>query len=133
VIHETCPVCFVSHTDDGNASEKRLAELAGDPWPPGSCLDHDQGFQGCCLQDVTSVQPKTTPPGGERTPPEQATHRRRSSSSLRSEDALGGVKRDRIVKDNIRLLQDGMRDAVRETCGGWHHVRLQHRPWHYAS
>jgi hypothetical protein len=45
---------------------------------------------------------------------------------------MGGVKRYRIVKDNIRLLKEGMRDAVMETCCGLHNVRLQDRPWHYA-
>ena len=42
------------------------------------------------------------------------------------------VKRDRIGKDTIRLLKDGMRDAVMETWCGLHNFRLQDRPWHYA-
>jgi hypothetical protein len=29
VIHETCHVCFLSHTYEGKASDKSLAELAG--------------------------------------------------------------------------------------------------------
>jgi hypothetical protein len=45
---------------------------------------------------------------------------------------MGGVKRDRIVKDNIRLLKAGSRDTGRETCCGVHHLRLQYRPWHDA-
>jgi hypothetical protein len=49
------------------------------------------------------------------------------------EHAIGGVKRYRIVKDKIRLLKDGIRDAVMETCCGLHNFRLQYRPWHYAS
>ena len=103
------------------------------PLPPGSGLDHDKGFQGVSLQEVTSVQPKNTPPGGALTPPEQATHRRMSSISMRMEHAIGGVKRYSIVKDNIRLLTDGMRDTIMDTCGGLHNVRLQYRPWPYAS
>jgi hypothetical protein len=130
VINETCHVGFVSHTSEGNAAEKSLAELAGDRLPPGSSWSQDTGFQGCCLQDVTIVQPKKTPSGGELTPPEQATNRRLSSISSRIEHAIGGVKRERIVKDKIRLRKDGMRDAVMETCGGLHNVRLQYRPWH---
>jgi DDE superfamily endonuclease len=133
VITATCHVCFVSHTSEGNASAKRLAELAGSPLPAGSGLYQEKGFQGCDLQDVRSVQPKKTPPGGELTPPEKATNRRISSSRIRSEHAIGGVKRDRIVKDTIRLLKDGLRDAVMDTCGGLHNFRLQYRLWHYAS
>jgi hypothetical protein len=81
-------------------------------------LDQERGFQGFCLQDVTIVQPKNTPPGGELTPPEQGTNRRISSVRIRMEHAMGGVKRDRSVKGNIRLLTDGRRDAVMATgCG----------------
>jgi hypothetical protein len=39
VITETCHVCFLSHTDEGKASAKSVAELAGYTLPPGSCLD----------------------------------------------------------------------------------------------
>jgi hypothetical protein len=133
VIQETCHGCFLSHTCEGQASDQRIAELAGDPLPPGSCLEQDKGFQGFYLQDVTSVQPKQTPPGGDLTPPEKATNRRMSSIRMRIEHAIGGVKRYRIVKDNIRLLKDGIRDTVMETCCGLHNFRLQYRPWHYAS
>ena len=133
MIKATCHVCCLSHTCDGNASDQRLAERAGSTVPPGSCLSQDQGFQGFYRQDVTLVQPKKTPPGGELTPPEQATNRRMSSISMRIEHAIGGVKRDRSVKDHIRLLKDGIRDAVMETCCGLHNFRLQYRPWYYAS
>ncbi|HXH10511.1 MAG TPA: transposase family protein [Alphaproteobacteria bacterium] len=132
VINETCHVCFLSDTSEGNASEKSLAELAGYTLPPGSCLYQDKGFQGFWLPDVMIVQPKKTPPGGELTPPEKATIRRISSIRIRIEHAIGGVKRYRIVKDKIRLLKDGIRDAVMKTCCGLHNFRLQYRPWHYA-
>jgi hypothetical protein len=126
-------VCFLSHTSEGKASDKSLAELAGYTLPAGSCLYQDKGFQGFYLQDVTIVQPKKKPSRGELTPPEKATNRRISSIRIRIEHAIGGVKRYRIVKDTIRLLKDGLRDAVMETCCGLHNFRLQYRPWHYAS
>jgi hypothetical protein len=131
VITETCQVCFLSHTSEGKASDTSLAELAGATLPAGSYVDQDKGFQGFYRQDVTIVQPKKTPPGGDLTPPEKATNRRMSSIRSRIEHAIGGVKRYRIVKETIRLLKDGLRDAVMETCGGLHNFRLQYRPWHY--
>jgi len=90
-------MCFWSHTCAGKAADKSLAELAGDTLPPGSCLYQDQGFQGCFLHGITIGQPKKTLRGGELTPPEKATNRRMSSISIRSEHAMGGVKRDRMV------------------------------------
>jgi hypothetical protein len=133
VITETCHMCFLSHTCEGKASDKSIAELAGSPLPPGRCLAQEQGFQGFFLPGITLVQPQKTPRGGELTPPEQATNRRLSSISIRIEHAIGGVKRDRMVNDTIRLLTDGMRDTMMETCCGLHNFRLQYRPWHYAS
>jgi hypothetical protein len=132
VITETCHGCFWSHTAEGQASDKSLAELAASTVPAGSCRYQDQGCQGVYRQDVTIVQPKKTPPGGELTPPEKAMNRRISSISIRIEHAIGGVKRYRIVKDTIRPLKDGLRDTVMETCWGLHNFRLQSRPWHYA-
>jgi hypothetical protein len=125
VITESCSVCLLSHTDDGNASDKSRAERAGSTWPPGSSLSQERGFQACGLPDVTSGQPQNTPRGGELTPPETATNRRISSISIRIEHAMGGVKRDRIVKDKLRLLKEGMRDTIMETCCGLHNFRLQ--------
>jgi hypothetical protein len=133
VIKETWQVGFLSHTCEGKASDKSLAELAGSTLPPGSRLYHDKGFQGFFLPGITIFQPKNTPRGGELTPPEKATHRRISSIRMRIEHVMGGVKRYRIGKDKIHLLKDGLRDTVMGTGCGLHNFRLQYRPWHYAS
>jgi hypothetical protein len=101
--------------------------------PPGSCLDQEKGFQGFDLPGMTIFQPQKPPRGGELTPPEKATKRRIASISIRIDHAIGGVKRSRLVKDRIRLLTDGIRDTIRETCGGLHNFRVQYRPWHDAS
>jgi hypothetical protein len=133
VIDETCQICFLSAPYEGKANDKILAELEGYHLPPGSYLYQDMGFQGFVLADVTMIQPKKKPRGGELTPPEKAINRHISSIRIRIEHAIGGVKRYRIVKDKIRLLKDGIRDTVMETCCGLHNFRLQYRPWHYAS
>jgi DDE superfamily endonuclease len=133
VIDETCQICFLSATYEGKANDKILAELEGYRLPPGSYLYQDMGFQGFVLADVTIIQPQKKPRSRELTPPERATNRRISSIRIRIEHAIGGVKRYRIVKDKIRLLKDGLRDTMMETCCGLHNYRLQYRPWHYAS
>jgi DDE superfamily endonuclease len=130
---ETGPLGVFSHTGEGKAADKRLAAEAGDSLPPGSCLDQEKGLQGFFQTGSTLFQPTKTPRGGELTPPEKATHRRISSRRVRLEHAMGGVKRYRSVKDQIRLLKEGIRDAVMETCCGLHNFRLQYRPWNYSS
>jgi DDE superfamily endonuclease len=133
VINETCHIGFLSHTYEGKASDQSMAELAGYPLPPGSCLDQEKGFQGFFQKGITIFQSKKNPRGGELTPLEKATNRRISAIRIRMEHAIGGVKRARLVKDKIRLLKDGIRDSMMETCCGLHNFRLQYRPWHYAS
>jgi len=133
VIEETCHLCFLSDTSEGTVPEKRLAELAGDTRARGSCLDQERGFQGLTREGITIIQPQKKPRGGELTPPETAHNREISSVRIRMEHAIGGVKRYRMVKDKIRLLRDGIRDAVMETCCGLHNFRLQYRPWNYAT
>jgi hypothetical protein len=133
VIKETCHICFLSATYEGRMHDKCIADLTGYTLPPGSYLYQDTGFQGFLLAGVTMFQPKKKPRGGELTPPEKATNRRISSIRIRIEHAIGGVKRYRMVKDKIRLLKDGIRDTVMETCCGLHNFRLLYRPWNYAS
>jgi hypothetical protein len=123
----------LSATYEGKANDKSLAELEGYRLPPGSYLYQDRGFQGFGLADVTIIQPKKKPRGGELTPPEKTTNRRIASIRIRIEHAIGGVKRYRIVKDKIRLLKDGIRDTIMETCCGLHNFRLEYRPWHYDA
>jgi DDE superfamily endonuclease len=132
LITETCHVCFLSITCEGEASDKTIAEQAGYRLPPGSRLYQDKGFQGFYLPHVLLFQPQKKPCGRDLTSPEKTTHRRISSIRIRIEHAIGGVKRYRIVKDTIRLLKDGIRDTVMETCCGLHNFRLLYRPWNYA-
>jgi hypothetical protein len=132
LITETCHVCFLSSTCEGQASDKAIAEQAGYRLPPGSRLDQDQGCQGFYLPNVLRFQPQKKPCGRDLPSSEKATNRRISSIRIRIQHAIGGVKRSRIVKETIRLLKAGLRDTVMETCCGLHNFRLLYRPWNYA-
>jgi hypothetical protein len=133
VIDATCHICFLSPTYEGKENDKNLADLEGYTLPRGSCLYQDMGFQGYTREGITIVQPKKKPRGGELTPQEKAANRAIASIRIRIEHAIGGVKRYRMVKDRIRLLKDGLRDTIMETCCGLHNFRLQYRPWNYAD
>jgi hypothetical protein len=133
VLHATCHRGCLRAPSAGKGQEKSVADLEGSPLPQGSGLYQEMGFQGFLRNALTIVHPKKHPRGGARPPPETATHRRLSSISIRSEHAMGGVTRDRRVKDTRRRFTDGMRDTRRDTCCGLQTFRLQYRPWHYAS
>jgi DDE superfamily endonuclease len=133
VIDETWHLCVLSPTYAGKEHDKSLADLEGYTLPRGSGLYQARGFQGYPREGITIVPPTKQPRGGELTPQEKAANRAIASIRIRIEHALGGVKRYRIVKDRIRLLKDGIRDTIMETCCGLHNFRLQYRPWNYAN
>ena len=54
-------MCFLSHTYEGKASDKSIAELTGYTLPPGSYLYQDKGFQGFFRPGITIVQPRKHP------------------------------------------------------------------------
>ena len=53
LIDESCHMCFLTHTCEGKASDKSLAEEASYTLPAGSCLYQDKGFQGFVLEGIT--------------------------------------------------------------------------------
>jgi DDE superfamily endonuclease len=133
MINETCHVCFLSHTCEGKASDKSMQSWQAIPCHPKvACIRIRASRDFTCRASQFSNRRKH-PLGGELIPPEKATNRRISSIRIRIEHAIGGVKRYRIMKDRIRLLKDGIRDTIMETCCGLHNFRLLYRPWNYAN
>ncbi len=77
------------------------------------------------------LQPMKKPRGRELTPDQKEGNRLISRIRIRVEHAIGGVKRYRMVKDQLRNWKDDFRDRVMETCCGLHNFRLNFRPWLY--
>ena len=115
------------------ADNKKIADEAAFTLPEGSLLYQDTGFQGFALEGTTIFQPKKKPRGAELTADEKAQNRLISRIRVRVEHAIDGVKRYRIVKDQLRVRKDNFRDRAMETCCGLHNFRLNFRPWHYKS
>jgi len=131
IINLGCKVILLTPTCEGKKHDKKAADEASYTLPEGSTLGQDTGFQGFSLAGVTMLQPKKKPRGRELTLEEKETNRLISRIRVRIEHAIGGVKRYRIVKDEIRNWKQGFRDKVMETCCGLHNFRLNFRPWHY--
>jgi len=123
----------MSETYAGKWHEKSIVDDAHYRLPAGSVLYQDMGFQGFTVATVTIQQPTKKPRGGELTPEQKEENRRIASERMRIEHAICGVKRCRIVKDNIRYWQDTIRDLVMEIACGLHNFRLRFLPWHYDT
>ena len=133
LINRQAKITLLTPTCEGKKHDKKIADETRLVLPEGSILAQDTGFQGYALANVTMIQPMKKPRGKELTPEQKESNRRISSLRIRVEHAIGGVKRYRIVKDQLRVRKDDFRDRVMETCCGLHNFRLNFRPWHYSS
>jgi hypothetical protein len=126
-------ICFLSDTIEGASHEKPLADTTPYPLPPGSELLQDLGFLGFTLPDVTITMPHKKPKGQPLTETQKADNRVISRRRVRIEHVISAVKRCCILKDDIRLRADHIRDTVMEICCGLHNLRLRHVPWKLAT
>jgi hypothetical protein len=131
LIDRQAKILLLTPTCEGKKHDKKIADETGLVLPEGSSLCQDTGFQGFALPNITMIQPKKKPHGKELTPEEKESIRQISRLRIRVEHAIGGVKRYRIVKDQLRIRKDNFRDQVMETCCALHNFRLNFRPWHY--
>lgn len=133
VVNAQGKIVLLTKTCEGKKHDKKIADEAEFTLPEGSALYQDTGFQGFALEGVTILQPKKKPRGGELTAEEKEYNHRISRIRIQVEHAIGGVKRYRIVKDQLRNWKQGFRDQVMETCCGLHNFRLNFRSWDYFS
>jgi len=126
-------IAWLSATCEGKKHDKKIADESSVTLPQDSRLYQDTGFQGFALPGVTILQPTKKPRGGHLTAEEKERNRQIARIRIRVEHAIGGVKRYRIVKDQLRNWKQDFRDRVMETCCGLHNFRLNFRPWHYFA
>jgi hypothetical protein len=132
LVDRQAKIVLLTPTCAGTKHDKKIADETGLVLPEGSRLCQDTGFQGFALTNITMIQPKKKPRGKDLTPEEKESNRQISRLRIRVEHAIGGVKRYRIVKDQLRVRKQNFRDQVMETCCGLHNLRLNFRPWHYS-
>lgn len=116
----------LSPTVEGKKHDKKLADEQDIPFPSGSQLWKDTGFQGYEPQDVHTHQPKKKPKGGELTPEEKERNAAISSQRMGVEHSIGGVKVYRIVHNVFRNMREGFDDLVMETACGLHNLRVDY-------
>jgi hypothetical protein len=122
-------VLYLSGTQEGRASDKRIADFADYQLPEGSTLLQDLGFLAFTVAGIEVVEPVKKPRGGELSDEQKAANKAFAARRVRMEHAISAVKRLRIVKDRIRLHRGGVRDLVMEVACGLHNLRLRFRPW----
>jgi len=120
-------VVFLSDTYEGKKHDKKIAEEEAYPFPEGSTLWQDTGFQGYAPEGVTIKQPKKKPRNAELSESEKEENRAISKQRVEVEHHIGGVKRCQVVAAQFRNRKAHYADDVMETACGLHNFRLSHR------
>ena len=122
-------ILFLSDTYEGSAHDKRIADTTPYPLPQGSRLLQDLGFLAFSIEGVEIIMPTKKPRGGSLTDEQKATNQQIARRRVSIEHVNSSVKICRIVKDNIRLFKEGVRDMVDEICCALHNFRVRITPW----
>ncbi len=119
---------FLSDTYGGRVHDKPMADATPSPLPAGSRLLQDLGFLACTLPHVAILMPTKKPRGQELTQEQERANQALHYRRLRMEHVNSSVKRCRIVKDQIRLWKQGVRELVMERCCALHNFRVRLTP-----
>ena len=119
----TRKIKVLSETCEGKKHDKKLADEQDIPFPEGSSLWKDTGFQGYEPEQITSYQPTKKPKGKELTTEQKEQNRLISGQRIRVEHSIGGVKVFGIVRSIFRNMREGFDDMVMETACGLHNLR----------
>ncbi len=125
--NRTKKVKVLSATVEGKKHDKKLADEQEIPFPKGSKVWQDTGFQGYGPEGVTTYQPMKKPKGKELTTEQKQKNKELSAERIGVEHSIGGVKVFRIVHDTFRNFRDGFDDLVMETACGLHNWCLDFR------
>ena len=123
----TKKVKVLSVTCEGKKHDKTLAEEQAIPFPKGSKVWKDLGFQGYEPEGTITYQPKKKPKGKELTAEQKQSNQEISRERIGVEHSLGGVKVFGIVHAIYRNFCEGFEDCVMETACGLHNWRLDFR------
>ncbi|MEM7659083.1 MAG: transposase family protein [Bacteroidota bacterium] len=117
-------VHYLSATCPGKQHDKSIADEFPIELPPGSCLKQDLGFLGHDLQGVIVETPFKKPKNQELTFSQKLYNQILAEMRIVVEHANSGIKRLRMLKDQIRLHSSQIRDQVMEVACGIHNLRV---------
>jgi len=123
----TKKVKVLSATCEGKKHDKKLADEQAIPFPKGSQVWKDSGFQGYEPEGVVTYQPMKKPKGKELTIEQKQKNKELSKERIGVEHSIGGIKVFRIVHDVFRNFRAGFDDLAMETACGLHNWRLDFR------
>lgn len=117
-------VLYLGETAEGSIHDKSLYDEAGLIFPDkDQSLLVDLGFQGIDPENVAVVIPEKKPKGKELSVQQKAINTLISSIRVKAEHDIAGIKRCRIIRNQVRLHGWETRDRIMNIACGLHNLR----------
>lgn len=120
-------IVFVGDTTPGSRHDKRLAEDDAPPFPPGSRVPSDSGYQGYAVEGASIITPLKKPRGGELSPDEKEINTQLSRHRIPVEHAIGGLKVARMAREPFRNRAAHLADTAIVVAAGLYNFKCQLR------
>lgn len=117
-------VYYLSPTCPGRQHDKAIADAFPIELPQGSSLKQDLGFLGHYPEGVIVEMPIKKPKYKERTFSQKLYNHMLAQMRIVVEHANSGIKRLRMLKDQVRLHSYHLRDTIIEVACGLHNLRV---------
>jgi hypothetical protein len=120
-------VLYLGETVEGKRHDKTTAEDDAPPFPGGSRVGGDSGYQGWEVRGGAVITPMKKPRGGDLTAEEKALNRQLSQMRVRVEHVMAGIKEIRMAHDIFRGRTAGDDDRVMVIAAGFYNYRCEMR------
>lgn len=120
-------IVFLGDTTPGSRHDKRLVEDDAPPFPPGSWVPSDSGYQGYTVEGVSVITPLKKPRGGTRCDEAKALNTALSRHRIPVEHAIGGLKVARIAREPFRNRAANLADTAMVVAAGLYNFKCAQR------
>jgi hypothetical protein len=132
ISNEQGKILFLGETSEGSIHDIRLYQQAELTFPDKDhCLLVDLGFQGINPENIMVVMPEKKPKGKGLSVQRKAINTLISSIRVKVEHDIAGIKRCRIIRNQVRLHGWEIRDRIMNIACGLHNLRCGR--WHHNN
>ncbi len=122
----TQEVLYLGETVEGRVHDKKMYDQAELTFPAQDhCLLADLGFLGIEAENTAVILPEKKPRGKELTNYQKELNGLIASIRVTVEHAIAGIKRVKIIRNQIRLHGWQVRDRMMAIACGLHNIRRQ--------
>jgi hypothetical protein len=121
-------ILYLSKAYNGTTHDKAIADAEVLLFVESNpvMMFQDTGYQGYKPDNVTIIQPVKKPKGKELTEEQKNKNKKISSKRILIEHAIGGVKILRIVKDEIRIYNEVVRNMIMKIACAIHNIKMKY-------